>query len=231
MPATDGASTVVDDSASTVDVPIGNQVRVLARSVNRSFRDGMRRALRPFGCFEGLQGAEWTAEEQAWARVADDGVAHVEAPVATPHVPAPAVEAEPRSVTDPTATLSARPELAQDLPTSPAVVHAAAEATQSEDVPLVSEVQTSEQRETTVEERIASAVAAAIDQRLSDLRLTSQPSAGGAEQGGGTQTNVVIIFKYKPRMAPPLGGVWSTTKEMRVHVTRIAINNVAGGRF
>ena len=188
----DVASTVIDDSASTVDVPIGNQLRVLGRSVFRSFRDQLGHALRPFGCFEGLQGTEWNAEDTAWARVADEVVAHAEAAVTPPHLPLVAVEAEPRSVTDPATTLSARPELARDQPTSPVVVHAATGATQSQDVPLVSEVQTSVQRETTVEERIASAVAAAIDQRLSGLRL--QPPAGGAEQGGGAQTNVVNPF-------------------------------------
>ena len=184
----DVASTVVDDSASTVDVPIGNQLRVLGRSVFRSFRDQLGHALRPFGCFEGLQGTEWNAEDTAWARVADEVVAHAEAAVTPPHLPLVAVEAEPRSVTDPATTLSARPELARDQPTSPVVAHAAPSPAQSQNAPLVSDVQTSVQ-ETTVEERIASAVAAALRPALADLRL--QPPAGGAEQGGGAQTNVV----------------------------------------
>ena len=186
MPVSDGASTVADDGASTVDVPVRDQARVLGRGVLRTLRGAVLHALQPFGCFEGLHGEQWTAEEQGWVTVAEAGN-----PPQLPYL-APIVEesaAQPRSDSDHTAALSG-PERAQEQPTLPVVTNAATGPLQSPSAAqLVYDEATSTLREASLEERISAMVASKLREHLADLR--QQPSAGGAGQGGGAQTNVV----------------------------------------
>ena len=197
MPVTDGASTVADDGASTVDVPLQDQARVRGRGVLRTVRGALLHFLQPFGCFEGLQGEQWTAEDQGWATVAETGN--------PPHLPylAPIVEesaVQPRSdLPDRTAVLSGPGEErasgsaqapVQDQPTSLVAANAATGSLQSPSAAqLVFDEETNTLRAASLEERISSLVAAKLREHLANLR--QQPSAGGTGQEGGAQTHVV----------------------------------------
>jgi len=198
MPVTDGASTVADDGASTFDVPLRDQARVRGRGVLRTVRGALLHVLQPFGCFEGLHGERWTAEDQGWATVAETGN--------PPHLPylAPIAEesaAQPRSDPDRTAALSGPGEerasgsaraLSQDQPTSLVASNAATASSQPQSTAqLVFDAETSTLRAVSLEERIASLVAA----HLASIR--QQPSAGGTGQEGGAQTHVVFFFIEK----------------------------------